>query len=113
MVRADEVQIQQVALNLIRNGMEAMRGTAQQDKGVLVQTFEDEGRVGFAVTDWGCGISDEVAETLFDPFTSSKPDGMGIGLSICEGIVQAHGGTLGHQPNEEGGTTFYCLLPPL
>ncbi|MDB6061785.1 MAG: hybrid sensor histidine kinase/response regulator [Verrucomicrobiaceae bacterium] len=112
LVAVDVIQIQQVALNLLRNAMEAMHDAKDQHLGVVVQTGMDDGKVSFRVIDRGCGVSDAVLAQLFRPFYTTKATGMGIGLSICQSIVQAHGGEIGCYNNTEGGATFYCRLPP-
>lgn len=111
-VMVDAVQIQQVALNLIRNAMEAIAETPNRQQGVVVRTGIEDGWVSFSVSDRGPGLSPEIVENLFQPFFTTKVDGMGVGLSICQSIVQAHGGEIGYRKNEEGGATFYCRLPP-
>ncbi|MBB3047682.1 PAS domain S-box-containing protein [Litorivivens lipolytica] len=108
---ADDVQVQQVALNLIRNAMEAMRGAPDDFGGVRVRTYLDGDEVGFAVEDRGCGLSAEMEEKLFSPFVTTKEGGMGVGLSICQSIVQAHGGSIGYRANPKGGAIFYCQFP--
>lgn len=112
-VLADGVQIQQVALNLIRNGIEAMLGQDQeQDRVIHVRTrCLDNDRVEASVTDTGTGISDEWADRLFTPFATTKESGMGMGLSISQAIIRAHGGEIGFRNNEEGGATFWFTLP--
>lgn len=110
-VNVDVVQIQQVALNLIRNAMEAMTDSPQKQLGVVVQTAHAGNNVCFRVIDRGHGLSEEAKEQLFRPFFTTKTNGMGIGLSICQSIVQAHGGEIGCHENPEGGMTFFCCLP--
>ena len=109
--RADDVQVQQIALNLVRNGMEAMRDAPEGFGGVKVRTYGDNEFVGFEVLDRGCGLSPEMEEKLFSPFVTTKEGGMGVGLSICQSIVQAHGGSIGYRPNPDGGAIFYCQFP--
>ncbi len=108
-VIVDKIQIQQVALNLIRNGIEAMETTSRRELAI------DAKRNGefalFSVTDTGSGISPEIAEHLFQPFITSKANGMGVGLSICRTIIEAHGGRISARPNEGGGTVFEFTLP--
>lgn len=110
-VNVDVVQIQQVALNLIRNAMEAMADSPHKQLGVVVQTVAKNNNVCFRVIDRGHGLSEEAQTQLFRPFFTTKANGMGIGLSICQSIVQAHGGEIGCQRNPEGGVTFFCCLP--
>jgi two-component system, LuxR family, sensor kinase FixL len=112
-VLVDVVQIQQVALNLIRNAMEAVTNTASREFGVVVQTGVEYGQVCFRVIDRGPGLNAETEANLFHPFFTTKVGGMGVGLSICQNIVQAHGGEIGYRRNETGGATFYCRLPPV
>jgi two-component system sensor kinase FixL len=78
---------------------------------VVVQTALEGKWVCFRVIDRGHGLSEEVEAQLFRPFFTTKPNGMGIGLSICQSIVQAHGGEIGCRRNPEGGTIFFCCLP--
>jgi PAS domain S-box-containing protein len=111
-VFVDIVQIQQVALNLIRNAMEAVARTPSSKYGVVVQTGMERGNVCFRVVDRGPGLDAQAEANLFQPFHTTKADGMGVGLSICQNIVQAHGGEIGYRKNDAGGATFYCLLPP-
>ncbi len=111
-VSVDVVQIQQVALNLLRNAMEAMHSAPDKQHGVIMRTFQEKGQVCFSVSDHGPGLSEAAQEQLFRPFFTTKTNGMGIGLSICQSIVQAHGGEIGYCSNPDGGATFFCRLPP-
>ncbi|SDP54766.1 two-component system, LuxR family, sensor kinase FixL [Phyllobacterium sp. YR620] len=111
-VMVDGVQIQQVLINLMRNAMEAMQDSDKRD--LLVQTNLDEnGWVVVEVADTGAGIPDDIAAQLFKPFMTTKPDGMGVGLSISKRIVEAHGGGITARKNESGGTTFRFTLPAI
>lgn len=109
-VMVDRVQIQQVLINLMRNAMEAMRDSERRQLSVRTASSGD-GTVVVEVSDTGPGISDEIAARLFQPFVTSKPGGMGIGLSISRRIVEAHGGKLSASRNAEGGATFRFSLP--
>jgi len=109
-VRADRVQVQQVLLNLMRNGIEAMDGASRKD--LRVRAARAEGLVRVSVSDTGSGISPDVAAKLFQPFVTTKQDGMGIGLSTCRAIIEAHGGRLWWEDNPGGGTVFHFTLPP-
>ncbi len=111
-IEVEVVQIQQVALNLLRNAMEAMQNAPDKQHGVVVRTAFEKGYVSFSVIDRGHGVSEEVQQQLFRPFFTTKSSGMGVGLSICQSIVQTHAGEIGFNPNIEGGATFYCRLPP-
>lgn len=111
-VLADRVQIQQVLINLMRNAIEAMRDSPKRE--LTVRAFEDgTGMVSVEVADTGPGIAEEVAARLFQPFVTSKPTGMGVGLSICRRIVEAHGGEISLTRNDDGGATFRFSLPAL
>ncbi|MEM7020554.1 MAG: ATP-binding protein, partial [Pseudomonadota bacterium] len=112
-VDVDAVQIQQVVLNLLRNGMEAMQ-SVECAHGRIIKlqvSLCGDGDIEIAVIDSGCGVSEDVAETLFMPFSTSKRSGMGMGLSICRAIVSAHGGQLSFHNNDTNGATFYFTLP--
>jgi two-component system sensor kinase FixL len=112
MVLADGVQIQQVLINLMRNAMEAMRDSPRRELVVRTRPLPDD-RMLVEVEDTGPGISEEVAERLFQPFVTSKPGGMGIGLSISKRIIESHGGELTMHRNQAGGATFSFTLPIL
>jgi two-component system, LuxR family, sensor kinase FixL len=108
-VVVDKVQIQQVALNLIRNAVEAMETTSRRDLTVAVARLGDFAL--FSVADTGTGIIPEIAQQLFQPFVTSKANGMGVGLSICRTIIEAHGGRISAGPNDGGGTVFQFTIP--
>ncbi|MBO6716712.1 MAG: PAS domain S-box protein [Rhizobiaceae bacterium] len=111
-VMVDRVQIQQVLINLMRNAMEAMKDGERRELTVrIVPADNDYLRV--EVADTGAGVQDDVAEQLFKPFVTTKPGGMGIGLSISKRIVEAHGGVLSMHRNEHGGATFSFTLPAI
>ena len=105
----DRVQIGQVIINLVRNAVEAME--ASEPRELTVSTCAKAGGVEVAVSDTGPGVAPEVAERLFQPFVTSKATGLGLGLSICREIVEAHSGELSAAPNASGGTTFTLRLP--
>jgi two-component system sensor kinase FixL len=108
-VMADRIQIQQVILNLMRNALEALQEVDRRELQVSTRQV-DPGTVEIAVKDTGPGIAPEIAEKLFQPFMTTKAQGMGVGLSISRTIVEAHGGRLWAEPNPEGGTIFYLTL---
>lgn len=109
LVLADKVQIQQVVLNLIRNAIEAMADSPHRDLAVLARPVL-ESMVEVSVMDSGPGISREVAEHLFQPFITTKQEGMGVGLSISRTIVEAHGGRIWLDESPEGGAIFRFTL---
>jgi two-component system sensor kinase FixL len=110
LVLADKVQVQQVLLNLIRNAIEAMHDSTVRELTVSALR-EAEGMVTISVADTGMGIAPDVAEQLFQPFFTTKREGMGVGLSICRTIVEAHGGRIWAEGNPGGGTVFKFTLP--
>lgn len=105
----DRVQIQQVLLNLMRNAVEAMSGSRLRK--LTVSTSAQGERIEFCVTDTGPGLPQTVRERLFHPFTTTKSEGLGIGLSICRTIVEAHGGELTCESTEGQGTVFRFTVP--
>ena len=107
-VLVDKVQIQQVLLNLIRNAMEAMENTKSKRLAIRVSGGEDMARV--SVSDTGSGIGSETAEHLFEPFRTTKRNGMGVGLSISRTIIEAHGGKIEFEALPQGGTVFHLTL---
>lgn len=109
MVLVEKVQIQQVLLNLVRNAIEAMHGCDRKELTVTTSAAND-GMVEISVADTGHGISEEIAERLFQPFVTTKPAGMGVGLSISKRIIEAHGGEMWAEPNHGGGTIFRFTL---
>jgi len=112
LVLGDRVQLQQVIINLLMNGIEAMEPVTERPRELMVRSQEDEGRqVVVAVEDCGVGISAENADRLFNAFFTTKPSGLGMGLSICRSIVEAHGGRLWAMPNKPYGAVFRFTLP--
>ena len=109
-VFVDRIQIQQVLVNLIRNAIEAMTDSPVRSL-TITSSAEPAGFVTVSVEDTGTGISEAIAPQLFEPFITSKATGMGIGLSLCRTIVEAHGGRIWCEPGEERGTVFRFTLP--
>ena len=105
----DKIQIQQVLLNLMRNAAEAMAGSARRELSVATTRVGD--MVEVSVVDTGPGLPEAVRARLFEPFVTTKPAGMGVGLSVCRTIVEAHGGELRAEDGEEGGTSFLFTVP--
>ena len=109
LVLVDKVQIQQVLLNLLRNAVEAMEASQRREL-VISTAAGDDDMVAVSVADTGSGIAPELMSQLFQPFVTNKRDGMGVGLSICRTIVEAHGGQITVEPNPGGGTIFRFTL---
>ncbi|MBI5165185.1 MAG: PAS domain-containing sensor histidine kinase, partial [Magnetospirillum sp.] len=114
-VLGDPVQIQQVVVNLVRNAYEAM----SEDEALTVRRLtistqvDDDGAAVVSIADTGRGIDENVRESMWEPFAGGRPQGMGLGLSICQSIVTAHGGHVWAESGPEGGTAFRVRLPPL
>jgi two-component system sensor kinase FixL len=105
LVLVDKVQIQQVVLNLVRNAIESMEQTSRREL-VIATERERDGMAAVSVTDTGSGIAPEIASHLFQPFMTTKQQGLGVGLTISRTIVESHGGVISVAPNPRGGTTF-------
>ncbi|MEN6576011.1 MAG: PAS domain S-box protein [Phycisphaerales bacterium] len=113
-VYADEIQIEQVLLNLIRNAIDAMRGVTGEPRLLTLRTAASEARcVRVEVCDTGVGLPQGGTDLLFEPFFSTKPDGLGIGLSISRTIIETHEGILAARPNPNRGAAFFFTLPIL
>ncbi|SMH60629.1 ATP-binding protein [Azospirillum agricola] len=110
-VPGDRILLQQVVLNLMRNGIEAMARTPRAGRRLSVTVTRAEGALLTAIRDHGCGIAPEIAEGLFSPFFTTKSEGMGMGLNICRSIVEHHRGRLWFEAAPGGGTRFLFSLP--
>jgi C4-dicarboxylate-specific signal transduction histidine kinase len=112
-VYADRVMIEQVLLNLMKNGIEAMRAAEPRQRRLDVRASRNlDDQIEFRIGDRGCGLSDSAAEQVFTPFFTTKADGMGIGLAICRSIIEYHQGRLYFERNPAGGSVFVFTLPP-
>src|SRR5882757_8185237 len=112
MTLGDRVQLQQVMINLVMNGIEAMQSVTDRPRALVIRSAQDETQqVLVSVTDRGVGISAENADRLFNAFFTTKSSGMGMGLSICRSIMEAHGGRLWATANVPHGATFQFTLP--
>jgi PAS domain S-box-containing protein len=112
MILGDRVQLQQVIINLVMNGVEAMQSVTDQPRELAIGSHQNETRqVLVSVTDSGVGISAEHADRLFNAFFTTKSSGMGMGLSICRSIIEAHGGRMSAVNNVGPGATFQFVLP--
>lgn len=112
MASADRVQLQQVLINLVMNGCDAMADAAVPDRHIVVRTAQlDSQFIQVSVSDRGSGLPDAALERVFEPFYTTKKGGMGLGLSICRSIISANGGRLWGENNHDSGATFHMVLP--
>jgi len=111
-IKGDSVQLQQVILNLMLNAFSAMNGAEIDERRLALRTSSiDKSNVLVEVQDSGTGIAAEKLESIFDPFVTSKPEGLGMGLSICRSIIERHGGKISAANNPDRGATFSITLP--
>ena len=111
-IYGDPVQLQQVVLNLLVNAIDAIRARGGEVRQIrIAASTSDSGGVAFEIEDTGIGIPVDAIDHIFEAFYSSKSDGMGIGLSICRSIIEAHGGKIWTMPNPRGGANFHFVLP--
>jgi PAS domain S-box-containing protein len=114
MILGDRVQLQQVIINLVMNGIEAMQSVTDRSRELVIRSSQDNTReVIVSVKDCGAGISAENAARVFNAFFTTKPGGMGMGLSICRSIIEAHGGRMLATDNLSHGATFQFTLPAI
>jgi signal transduction histidine kinase len=113
LVRGDRVQLQQVILNLMANGADAMDRVARELRELSLRTTAEGTGVCVAVKDVGVGIDPRIAGRIFDTLFTTKPGGMGMGLAICKTIIEAHRGRIAARPNHDRGTTFQFTLPEI
>lgn len=111
----DRIQLQQVLINLVMNGIEAMQTNVDRPRELTIRSSrasdDGDGRLLLTVTDCGVGLGKDVADRIFTPFFTTKSGGLGMGLSICRSIIEAHAGRLSAFPNDGGGATFQIALP--
>uniref|UniRef100_UPI0023311F6A sensor histidine kinase n=1 Tax=Candidatus Phyllobacterium onerii TaxID=3020828 RepID=UPI0023311F6A len=110
-VCGDRVQLQQVILNLVLNAIQAMSQASENIRKLLIESIADERAALVKIHDSGPGLTPETREKLFSAFYTTKPDGMGMGLSICRSIVTAHGGSITANSLQGAGTTFEFTIP--
>jgi signal transduction histidine kinase len=110
-IHADRVQLQQVLINLVINACDALRGVALPQRKLLARTRLDPTHICVTISDQGCGIPEAMFTQLFEPFNTSKPGGMGLGLSVCKSIVRAHGGDIWADKTGGAGASFHFTLP--
>jgi C4-dicarboxylate-specific signal transduction histidine kinase len=111
-VMGDRVQLQQVLLNLILNGIDAMHAVTDRARELAVSSaLTESGGVLVSVEDSGLGLDPAIAPRIFEPFVTTKSDGLGMGLSICRSIIDAHGGRLWMSPRAPHGTAFQFTVP--
>jgi C4-dicarboxylate-specific signal transduction histidine kinase len=111
-VSADEAQIEQVVVGLVRNSLEAMADSPPEERRLMIRAVQNcRKEIEWTVCDRGHGLSGEAAERLFEPFFSTKPFGLGMGLPISRSIVQGHGGRIWVEPNTDRGACFRFTLP--
>jgi two-component system, LuxR family, sensor kinase FixL len=109
----DAVMLEQVLVNLIRNAIDAMRSCSAKNRRLALTVVRTKADIEITVCDSGSGMSDEAEANVFVPFVSTKPTGMGIGLSICRSFVEMHQGRLWFKRNPTAGVTFHLSLPAM
>jgi two-component system sensor kinase FixL len=107
----DEIQVQQVLVNLIKNSLDALKSAHTDAPRIDVNVSQSDDQVDIRVTDNGPGVPPDLEKRLFEPFFTTKKSGVGLGLSICRTIAIAHGGNLSYRRAEQGGAEFRLSLP--
>ena len=110
-ILGDRIQLQQVILNLVVNGIDAMRDTPSENRIISIRTSRVENFAQLSVSDRGPGIPEDKLKEVFEPFFTSKAEGMGMGLSIARTIIEAHNGLISAKNRDHGGATFRIRLP--
>lgn len=110
-ISVDRIQIQQVAVNIIRNAIEAMLQLGGEARRLTIRSEVEKRVIRVSISDTGAGLSPSIVDTLFAPFQSTKPTGLGLGLAICRTLIEAHGGSIGVVSGPSPGATFYFELP--
>jgi signal transduction histidine kinase len=110
-ILGDRIQLQQVILNLVVNGIDAMKDTPSENRTISIRTSRVENFAQLSVSDRGPGIPEDKLKEVFEPFFTSKAEGMGMGLSIARTIVEAHHGLISAKNRDHGGATFRIRLP--
>ncbi len=112
LISVDAIQIQQVIINIIRNGLDAMEGHCDKGESLVIKTRRrDDNFIELVITDRGKGISEALDDQIFEPLVTTKNKGMGMGLSISRSIINSHGGLLSYASNADRGVSFFCRLP--
>jgi signal transduction histidine kinase len=112
LILGDRVQLQQVLVNLIINGLQSMASVSGRRELIVQSRLDPEGNIVVAIKDSGAGIQEANLPQLFEPFFTTRSSGMGMGLAISSSVVEAHGGQIWASNNPEGGATFSFSLPP-
>jgi C4-dicarboxylate-specific signal transduction histidine kinase len=110
-LHADRILLGQAILNLMKNGIDAMSQSPASARVLTVRATSADGQALISIADRGCGIGPETAAQLFEPFYTTKQEGLGVGLKICRSVVEAHHGRLWFEANPGGGTIFHIALP--